>query len=197
MTTKLITGFRSRATLIKDKVNSIQLPELPEKYKGTIIEKWQKYWKQLGIDYKEVFLDVGRDIKAKPKKAAIIGATLTGIYYSCKTNPDLSDFYEQLYSYSNDMGMVHESCHSKKSSEYISFINKCSNEGVLRRLTIGVVSFLWIDNYNKDLGIYKAVCGHLKPEYLTFRERIIDVGFNNVWWNLREQLKDFDIKEDE
>lgn len=56
---------------------------------------------------------------------------------------------------------------------------------------------MWIDNYDKDCFLYKTVCPYLKPRYLTFHERIIDVGALDKWWVLETKMKDYDVNESE
>jgi hypothetical protein len=184
--------LRSNINKAQDKLNSI---ELPEKYKGTIIEKWTKYWKQLVTDYKEMFLDTGREMKNKPFKTSVYATLLGGSYYCCKNNPDEQTYFEEIRKYNNDMMLVSEATQNPTSTEYLKFIERCNNQGILRRLTLGVVSFIWLDNYDKNLALYKSTCTYLKPEYLTFHERIIDVGFLNKFWKLTEKMVDYDINE--
>ena len=43
--------------LVTSKLPRIQLPQLPEKFKGTVVERWVKYWKGLASDYKGKFQD--------------------------------------------------------------------------------------------------------------------------------------------
>jgi hypothetical protein len=54
-----------------------------------------------------------------------------------------------------------------------------------------------LDNYDGDLAVYKATCSYLKPKYLTFHERIVDVGFVGKWWKLQEYMIDYDINDEE
>ena len=52
---------------------------------------------------------------------------------------------------------------------------------------------MWIDNYSKSCSLYKTQCSYLKPRYLTFYKRIVDVGFVGCWWNLYYLMEEFDI----
>lgn len=40
--------------VVTSKLPRIQLPQLPEKLKGTIVERWANYWKGLANDYKGI-----------------------------------------------------------------------------------------------------------------------------------------------
>lgn len=67
----------------------------------------------------------------------------------------------------------------------------------LFRLSIGFFSFLWVDNYSKVCGVFKSRCDYLKPRYLTFHERIMDVGFAGQWWVINKKMEEFDINPNE
>lgn len=192
--------FRSGSKTLLEKraiwPNKITSIELPERFKGTIVEKWANYWKNLLRDYKEVILDTGRNVKEKPVRSLIYGGLLSSVYLFSKNNPDLITLNEKLRSYTNTMILVNEDCRNKTTSNYLIYIERCLNEGVLRRISVGVVSFLWIDNYNESLAIYKSVCPHLKPNYSTFYERIVDIGFWNSWRKLDKLMIDYDINEE-
>ncbi|XP_035782410.1 mitochondrial import inner membrane translocase subunit Tim29-like [Anopheles albimanus] len=169
---------------------------LPERFKGTIVEKWATYWKNLVIDYKEMVLDTGRGMRDRPVRSTIYVSLLAAAGYCGANNPSETDFYDQYRRAYNQLSLVHPTCQNPVASRHITFLERCHNEGILRRLSLGVVSFLWLDNYDKGLSIYKAVCPYLQPRYLTFHERIVDVGFNGKWWQLERKMVDYDINEE-
>jgi len=165
----------------------------PEKYKGTIYEKWAKYWQQLGIDYKDVFVNVAQQMKEKPILASIYCTTGGAFYYCIKNNPSEEDFQIQLRSNNANAVLVHESCLNDSSTNYIKFIEQCYNQGIVRYLSLGFMSLLWLDNYDRDASLYKATCKYTGPQYLNFHERIVDIGFMNKWWNLSKKMTDYDV----
>lgn len=67
-----------------------------EKFKGTIVEKWIKYWKNLYTDYKEVAIDLRKDAKEKPIKAIGILSTFAFLGFCAKTNPDEISFRDAV-----------------------------------------------------------------------------------------------------
>ena len=69
--------------------------------------------------------------------------------------------------------------------------------GISSRLNLGFLSLLWVDNYAKVCGVFKSQCEYLKPRYLTFHERIVDIGFLGSWWILENKMKHFDINPSE
>lgn len=197
--TQFTQSYATNSISLKSKFNAIQSKvinfEVPERYKGTVVEKWMTYWKGVVRDYKDVFVDVGKFMKEKPLRSSIYGG-LGGIaVYSFKHNPSESDFIDQLRVHNNKMILVDPICHNPTSSQYSIFIERCYNEGIIRRLNIGIGSFLWLDNYDRAISLYKATCKYTKPELLTWHDRIIDVGLWDKWWKLDDKMIDYDINE--
>lgn len=189
--TRIVQSAKLKITAAKEKVASTFT--LPKKYKGTIVEKWAKYWTQLGIDYKDVAVGVAKQIREKPIKASIYATTGTLFYYCWQNNPTEIQFLQQLRNYNAEMVLVNESSQNPETRNYMQFIERSYNEGIIRHLNLGILSLLWLDNYDQSLGLYKATCKYTKPEYLNFQERIIDVGFLNKWWALENKMKDYDV----
>lgn len=166
---------------------------LPEKYKGTIIENWSRYWKQLFIDYGEVFGGVGTTIRTKPVKSAFYAATGTGLYLCAKKNPSPVDFMIQLRNLTGDLVLVDPKCHNPQSAEYLQFLERCMNRGLIRNLNLGVCSIMWLADYDAQLSLYKTTCSYTGVQYSKFPDRVIDVGFWGKWWNLRNKMIDYDV----
>lgn len=167
--------------------------ELPERFKGTIVEKWAKYWKQLGIDYKEMVIDTCKHMYEHPLKTTIYAGIGTTTYFLSKHNPDFEEFKKEFQDNKNQLILVAEPCQNPVSANHIKNLERWFNQGVVRRLTLGVISFIWIDNYDKNCSLYKTTCEYLKPPYATFNERVIDVGFLNKFWVLEERMKEYDV----
>jgi len=106
-------------------------------------------------------------------------------------------FREQLLQSSAKLIQIGEAIRNPISTEHIKWLEQCYNEGILRRLNLGIMSLVWLDNYSEDCSSYKAVCPYLKPRYINFYERIVDIGFLDNWWFLESKMKDYDINEAE
>lgn len=197
MFTKLF-GLRQLTQAVKTRLNAIETSVsnkfvFPEKYKGTIYEKWATYWRQLGVDYKDVFVNVAQQMKEKPILASIYCTTGVALTYCVKNNPSEEDFRIQLLNYNAEVVLVNDACLNDNATDYIKFIEKSYNQGILRHLSLGFISFLWLDDYSSDASLYKATCKYTGPQYLNFHERVIDVGFLNKWWNLSKKMTDYDV----
>lgn len=196
--TRCVSGYlqnvnkvcKSKLTLLQNKLDSVTLPE---RFKGTIVEKWAKFWKEIFTDYREVVTENYSSARKNPKRTLVILTTSGFVTYCFKTNPDESNFREQLISYENELSLVGEPVQNPVTDKHFLFIESCYNAGLVRRLSFGVFSVMWIDNYDKACGLYKSSCSYLKPRYLTFYERIIDVGFLNKWWWISNVMTDYDV----
>lgn len=186
--------YKSKLTLLQNKLDSMTLPE---RFKGTIVEKWAKFWKDILIDYREVVTENYSSARKNPKRTLAIFTTLGFVTYCFKTNPDESSFREQLINYGNELGLVGEPTRNPITDKHFVFLESCYNAGLVRRLSFGAFSVMWIDNYNKACGLYKTNCSYLKPRYVTFYERIVDVGFLNKWWWLSNVMTDYDVNPNE
>ena len=69
--------------------------------------------------------------------------------------------------------------------------------GVVKRLNLLLFSVIWIDEFNDDIQAYKANCKYLKPSILSVPQRVVDIGFLNVWWSLKRIMVDYDINPEE
>lgn len=166
---------------------------LPAKYQGTVVEKWAKYWTQLGVDYRDVAFGIVRQSVAKPVKAATYAAIATSAYYSAQNCPSEVEFLQQLRQLNAELVLVHESCQNPVSTEHFQTMQRYLNQGRLRYLNMGIMSLMWVDDYDEGLGLYQSTCTYTQPEWLRYPERIIDIGFWHKWWKLHEYMRDFDV----
>lgn len=190
-------AYTINSSIIKSKIETIQNRinriAIPEKYKGTVVERLLLYGKGLILDYRDVLIDVGKYIKEKPVRSSIYAGLGATIVYCFKHNPSESDFLEQFRLHNTNMILVDKSCHNPISSEQLIFLERCYNQKIVRRLSIGVCSFLWINDYDRALGLYKATCKYTKPDYLSWHKRIVDIGFLGKWWKIDEKMHDYDV----
>nr|XP_053656321.1 mitochondrial import inner membrane translocase subunit Tim29-like [Cherax quadricarinatus] len=107
------------------------------------------------------------------------------------------DFQDTLQKYMNESALLSAKIRNKEVNAHFNYMVDCYNHGLVRRLSLGFCSFLWVDNYSKACGVFKSQCEYLKPRYLTFHERIMDVGFLGNWWIIYKKMEDFDINSEE
>ncbi|XP_076277084.1 mitochondrial import inner membrane translocase subunit Tim29 [Lasioglossum baleicum] len=180
---------------ITDLSQKIQNFETPERLKGTFLERWGRYWKNVYIDYKEVADNVVTECKTRPLKATTYATLIASCVYLNKHNSDESTFQEQLLQNTMKLMQVGEAIRNPVSENHVKWLGQCYNEGILRRFNFGIFSIMWVDNYDEACSLYKTHCSYLKPQYITFYQRVVDIGCLNKWWILENKMKDYDINE--
>ncbi|CAG9769486.1 unnamed protein product [Ceutorhynchus assimilis] len=180
-TTKAIQNWNSKS----EKFN--------EKIKGTIVEKWVKYWKLVTKDYKEVGLSVKQEIKDKPLKTIVYftGAALFGLCW--ELNPNLQSFRATYIASANDLSLVPLTLANPNSVEHLKHIEQCFNRKYIRYTNLGLLSLIWVDKFSEECDLYESNCSYLKVPFYKITGRILDVGFLNVWWIISRRMLDYDI----
>ncbi|CAG9804496.1 unnamed protein product [Chironomus riparius] len=171
----------------------LKLPQLPEKLKGTIVERWINYWKGLGRDYKEVGKDTLKFMKANPVKSSIYGSIGLSSYISYKTNPTFEQYTDQLRTAQNLIGMVFPESQNPKTLGYLRYMEHCRNEERIRISSFALFSFIWVHDNSNHLSTADAKCDYLKPTYSSMYDRIVDFGFYGTYWNLKKQMENYDV----
>lgn len=190
--TKNASAFRAKWNIVQTRLDQIAIPE---RFKGTVVEKWLRYWRGLCIDYGDVFANVGQQMKKKPIRASIYASLIAATWYCARHNPSETEFFDRLRKYNAEMILVNPVCHKPTSVEHLIFVERSLNEGIIRKLNLGVCTLLWLDNYDKSVALYQATCTYTQPDYLTWHKRVIEVGFLDKWWTLEEKMVDYDVNE--
>nr|CAD7414116.1 unnamed protein product [Timema poppensis] len=151
------------------------------------------YWKNLYLDYKEVAVETYSKSKKKPKKTLAIFTGVGLLGYCASTTPDELKYRDQLLIYSNDMTLVGEPIRNPRASRYLDQVEKYYDVGVVRNISLGILSVMWLDNYDSSCGIYSSQCDYLKPRFTEMTDRVLDVGFLGRWWILHNIMRDFDV----
>lgn len=123
----------------------------------------------------------------------VLGCSL----YSSIHNPDEISFKDHMIKYNLKLMLLGEPIRNPVAVKHIEQLQQYYNEGIIRKINLGILSLIWIDNYDENCSLYKAVCPYLKPRYVTFYNRIVDIGFLDKWWMLENKMKDYDVNEAE
>lgn len=188
-------SFRSFSEINSRAVQSFHIvnTKFHSKIKGTFFEKWVKYWKQLARDYTDVALSMKQEAKDKPVKVSFYIVGLGCLYYCNTHNPNLQSFRAKYLESANNLGLINESLVNPASLQHIRYIDDCYNAKLIRHLNLGIASIIWIDNYSNECDIYESNCNYLKVPYSKFMERILDIGFCNIWWITSRKMLDYDV----
>lgn len=183
-TTISTTAPNAAATDIKT-----QAPVVKEKWKVRLV----KYWKNLYRDYFEVASDIVKDARDRPLRAIFLLWGSSFLFVSAQLNPNDQHFHQAIRSATNDLILVSEKLQNRKAANHLRLIENAINAGVLRRLNLGIMSVMWLDDYGHECTLYKCTCKYLKPQWRNFHQRVVDVGFWNKWWILDEAMIDYDV----
>lgn len=190
---RISNAYTRRVERVKARFDEITT--LPVRFQGTVIERWTKYWKWLIIDYSSVLFGILKDAKNRPVRALIITGTGTTIYHCAQSNPSEVDFRNKLRFYSNEMGTLPESMQKQQSKDHLLQVERLYSAGRVRRLNIGVASLFYRHDNNSELKTYQANCSYTGSDLLSFRDRIVEVGFLDRFWILNKEMKDYDVNE--
>ncbi|CAL7941807.1 unnamed protein product [Xylocopa violacea] len=185
------------ANSVNDAISQTKSAEVSEKVKSSVIERWTVYWKNIYADYKEVALNTAKDCKEHPVRTSIYATFLASCVYLSKHNPNECTYKDQLMEDTMKIMQVGTAIRNPVSEQYVKWLSQCYNEGIVRHMNLGIISLIWLDDYDKMCSLYKAVCPYLQVQYATFYQRVVDVGFLDKWWVLESKMKDYDTNEAE
>ena len=160
-------------------------------------EKIINYFKMVKYDYTEALKEVTDFYKAKPIKASVCSALVSFGLYAAHTNPDERSYWDNFVVNSHDLSLLGDPIRNPGSQRLVDYISRAYNAGLVRRLNLGVVSLMWVDNYDAGMGLYAAQCDYLKPSWADMRHRVVDVGFLGKWWIAETKMEMSDINAEE
>lgn len=180
------------ALVLKKVGNTIRFPE---KLKGTIVEKWATYWKNLFIDYHQMVQDLRNDIQEEPFKALKWTAGIAVCYALAKNNPNELDYRNEVKKLENDVALVTEECLNQNSIEHLRLIETSYNQGIIHYRSLGLLSIMYLSDISRSCDLYKSQCSYMKPSLMSYPSRIVDIGIMGKWWNLYKKTTDYDIND--
>ena len=160
-------------------------------------EKIIEYFKMVKYDYTEAMKEVTDFYKAKPFKATVYSALVSFGLYAAHTNPDERSYWDNFVINSHDLSLLGDPIRNPGSQRLVDYVSRAYNAGLVRRLNLGVVSLMWVDNYDAGMGLYAAQCDYLKPSWADMRHRVVDVGFLGKWWIAETKMEMSDINAEE
>ncbi|KAH9420527.1 hypothetical protein DERP_000953 [Dermatophagoides pteronyssinus] len=187
-----INGLKSRISLITKRF------KLPERLKGGMIENSINYLRNVGNDYKHVYLETLQDIRKRPLKASIIGTILISGGYCIQHNPSFDDFQMELIDSNNRLSRVPSTIRNEKSCQYVHRLFRMNDKQILRYQSFGLFSIIYISDQSIDNCLFKYQCRYIKPEWRTFfTERFVDIGFVDRFHYLDYKMNDYDVNHKE
>lgn len=117
--------------------------------------------------------------------------------YGAATNPDERSYREVVLQATDEMILISDPIRNPVAEQKLKFIHSCYNEGLIRHLSLGIFSVIWLENFDKSCAVYPSQCYYLQPGILDFHTRIIDIGFFGHWWKIYSDMKDYDVNPSE
>uniref|UniRef100_A0A6G1S779 Uncharacterized protein C19orf52 n=1 Tax=Aceria tosichella TaxID=561515 RepID=A0A6G1S779_9ACAR len=156
------------------------------------------YFKNLSIDYLEVFKEVRQNARKRPLKASFYGASTLFVLNLFRANEGLRSYTSEVISACNRLGSVTENSRNPLSNEFIQQIGELNCHGVLRQIDLGFSTLIYKADANPDLALFRYHCSHLQPSFIEIlTDRVVDLGLLGHWINLELKMKDYDINEEE
>ncbi|CAF0851685.1 unnamed protein product [Didymodactylos carnosus] len=104
------------------------------------------YFKNLGLDYKDAFIDTGKKIYAKPLKSII---SFSGIYFlieSYRKNPNFNSYKDRLLDIQHSMILTSSLIRNVKSETYLNTIEKLLSQEQLQYKDFYLFSVVFYKN---------------------------------------------------
>ncbi|XP_037092321.1 mitochondrial import inner membrane translocase subunit Tim29-like isoform X2 [Pollicipes pollicipes] len=166
------------------------------RFRNGPLSRWGAYWRQLGQDYAEVFRDTAKDARNRPVKSAIYALGTSALVYGWNTSPGERQFSDQLLAADGRLRLLAPAQRSPAAERHVRRLRQLQADGRLRAQNLGPLSLLWELEYPAGTALHAAQCSHLRPSYLSFHERVRDVGAAGRWWGLWRRMRDYDVNED-
>lgn len=136
-------------------------------------------------------------MKDRPFKSSVYLGLMTAAAVLYKTNPTEQHLRVTLVQDANELMLVGEMVRNPKSDEHIQTLIKAMKDDRLRRISLGIFSFLYITQFTKGIDLYAAHCSQLKPHWTEFHKHIVDIGVFGRWLYISKAMKDYDVNPEE
>lgn len=162
------------------------------------LRKINSYFKNIYIDYYEVFKDVKRSAKSRPLKATIYGTSTLFVLNLFRTNEGLRSYHSEVISACNKIGSLTENSRNPISYKFIQEIGELNGTGLLRQVDLGFSTLIYRTDCNSNVALYRYNCPYLNPSIKEFiNERLVDLGVLGHWLVLETKMLDYDINDKE
>ncbi|KAM9456706.1 mitochondrial import inner membrane translocase subunit Tim29 [Clarias gariepinus] len=148
-------------------------------------------------DYKEACREIFVGASERPLKASLYVALFGGAYVCYYTNPDEMSFQSRILETSNQLALLSPWIRSGTSDGHVQSLAKLRNEGRLRYISLGIISLVYMADYDPEPNLYEARCSALSVPWAQLPQRVLDIGFVGRWWLLENKMENYDINEEE
>lgn len=165
---------------------------------ASVINRINLYFKNLYLDYSEVFREIHKGARRRPLKASLYGASTLIVLNLFRTNEGLRSYSNEVVSACDRLGAVTDSCRNPISRKFVQDIGELHCHGLLRQVDLGFSTLIYKVDTNPDVALYKYNCKYMRPSIKEFiTERLVDFGIQGHWLMLELKMHDYDINETE
>ncbi|KAI3386472.1 hypothetical protein SNEBB_003761 [Seison nebaliae] len=170
--------------------------EVKEKLWNRLMKRTKEYFRLMYLDY----LDAGRDLiqigKSSPIKTFLYSSSLITSVVLWNTNPSMKKYDLELLEEKEKFLYVSQFIRSESKFNYVERLSKLRNENRLKITSFGFFSCIWFDFFNTDHEKRKNDNAVIM-KWSEWHRYVVDIGFFNRWWIIRNQTDDFDVMDDE
>lgn len=165
---------------------------------ASIYNKAHLYFKNIYIDYFEVFKEIRQSARNKPVRASLYGAATIFVLNLFRTNEGIRSYTSEVVSACNRLGSVTENCRNPRSRQFVSQVGELNCHGLLRQVDLGFSTLIYRADTNPETALYRHNCPYLRPSVREFFEtRFVDLSLLGRWLVLEFNMHDYDINEKE
>lgn len=165
---------------------------------ASVLNRVNLYFKNIYLDYYEVFKEVQKGARKRPLKASFYGASALFVLNLFRTNEGLRSYHSEVISACNRIGAVTEGSRNPTSFKFVQDIGELNGHGLLRQVDLGFSTLIYKADSRPDVALFRYNCSYLNPSIKEFvQERLVDLGFLGHWLMLEVKMKDYDINESE
>lgn len=162
------------------------------------LSKIHLYFKNIYLDYFEVFKEARQGARQRPIRASLYGLSSLFVLNLFRANEGLSSYKSEVISACNRVGSVTGKCRNPLSEQYIQQIGELNSHQLLRQVDLGFSTLIYKEETNPENALFRHNCPQLKPSLKEFlSERVIDLGFLGHWIQLELKMRNYDVNEHE
>lgn len=189
--------YPPRATRYTNNPIIIALLFAVSKMASAVINKLNLFFKNIYIDYYEVFKEVQKGARARPLKASVYGGLIGFTISLFALNEDIKSFTSDIVSASNRLALVEASSKNPKSLAHITHLRDLEGHGLLRQVDLGFATLIYKASCHQDSRLYKCNCDYLRPTIKEFAtKKFVDLGIMGHWLQLENSMYNYDINEE-
>lgn len=148
-------------------------------------------------DYVWAIKETGTYMKEKPIKSILLISTTSTLGYMYANNPSMDNYCTHLSVITSDLAEAGDALRNEEKSNQLQKLISLHGQNRLRRLTLGVCSFIWVSEHPTCVDLYESHCKQVKMTWREWPQYIVDVGFMGRWHWSEEYHTDFDINPEE